>query len=79
MRLEDVTPAAVGAFQARLAKRENQVLMVRHGVSSRARKVWGLRVNPVAEVERHPLRASGDIEVYSPEEVWALARAAADE
>jgi hypothetical protein len=53
--------------------------MVRHGVFSRARKVWGLRVNPVAEVERHPLRASGDIEVYSPEQVWALARAAADE
>jgi integrase len=39
----------------------------------------GLRVNPVAEVKRHPLRASGDIEVYSPEEVWALARAAAGE
>jgi integrase len=51
MRLEDVTPAAVEAFQARLAKREhrgrlitprtrNKVLMVLHGVFSRARKVW---------------------------------------
>jgi len=90
MPLEDVRPADIEAFQARLARREhrgrlitvrtrNKVLVVLHGVFARARKVWGLRSNPVAEVERHPERPSGDIEVFSSEEVWALARVAVDE
>jgi len=30
-------------------------------------------------VERPPLSRSGDIEVFSPEEVWALERVAASE
>jgi integrase len=90
MRLEDVTVTAVEAFQARLAKRvhhgrritprtRNKVLNVLHGVFSRAKKVWGLPTNPAADVERHPDRTSGDIEVFSPEEVHALFRAAFDE
>jgi integrase len=90
MRLENVTVAEVEAFQARLARRRhrgrpitartrNKVLVVLHGVFARAKKVWGLSANPVAEVERHPDRSSGDIEVFSPEDVYALVRAAADE
>jgi integrase len=90
MRLEDVSVAAVEAFQVRLAKRvhrgtritprtRNKILNVLHGIFSRARKVWGLPFNPAADVERHPDRNSGDIEVFSPEEVHALLRAAADE
>jgi integrase len=90
MPLEDVTVSAVQAFQATLGQREhrgrritprtrNKVLNVLHGVFARAKKVWGLSVNPAAQIERHPQRASGDIEVYSPEEVWALVRAAEDE
>jgi integrase len=35
-------------------------------------------MNPAAELERHPGRNSGDIEVFSPEEVHALLRAAHD-
>jgi integrase len=88
-RLEDVTVPAVEAFQARLAKRvhrgeritprtRNKILNVLHGVFARAKKVWGLPLNPAAEVERHPNRQSGDIEVFSPEEVHALLRAAHD-
>lgn len=50
-----------------------------HGIFGRAMKVWGLPSNPVAAVERHPQRSSGDLEVYSPEEVHALVRAAASE
>ena len=50
-----------------------------HGVFVRAMKVWGLPVNPVAGVERYPQRSSGDIEVFSPEEVLALVRAADSE
>ena len=49
------------------------------GIFERARKVWGLKVNPVDDVEKPPLGSNGDIEVFSPEEVWALVRAAASE
>jgi integrase len=45
----------------------------------RARKVHKLPVNPVSDVEKPPQTRSGDIYVYSPEEVWALVRAAASE
>jgi hypothetical protein len=41
--------------------------------------VWGLRSNPASEVEKPPLQRSGEIQVFSPEEVWALVRAAASE
>jgi integrase len=89
-RLEDITVPSVEAFQARLAKRvhrgaritprtRNKILNVLHGVFARAKKVWGLPTNPAADVERHPDRQSGDIEVFSPEEVHALLRTAYDE
>lgn len=39
----------------------------------------GLPINPAAEIERHPNRNSGDIDVYSPEEIHALLRTALDE
>ena len=90
MAIESVTPADVEAFAARLGRREhrgrpitprtkNKILNVLSGVFSRARKVWGLSDNPASGVERHPQRVSGDIEVYAPEEVWGLVRAAEDE
>jgi integrase len=42
-------------------------------------KVWGLPWNPAATVERPRYRVSDDLEAYSPEEVWALVRAAGSE
>jgi len=42
-------------------------------------KVYGLLYNPVSGIERHPVRLAGDIDVFSPEEVWALVRAGASE
>ncbi len=57
----------------------NKLLIQLHGILRRARKVYGLRQNAAAEVEKFPQRRSGDIEVFSPEEVWALVRAAANE
>ena len=56
-----------------------KALVLMHGIFERARKVYGLRVNPVAEVEKPSIGRSGDIEVFSPEEVMALVRAAASE
>ena len=50
-----------------------------HGIFQRARRVYGLQVNPVIDVEKPPTRRSDGIEVYSPEEVMALVRAADSE
>jgi integrase len=58
---------------------KNRIVILLHGIFARACKVYGLSINPVAGVERHPVRLAGDIEVFSPEEVWALARAATSE
>ncbi|MGH2856427.1 MAG: tyrosine-type recombinase/integrase [Solirubrobacteraceae bacterium] len=58
---------------------KNKLLIQLHGIFRRAQTVWAIPVNPLARVEKHPLRASGDIQVFSPEEVWALVRAAASE
>jgi integrase len=58
---------------------KNHIMVLLHGVFARACKVWKLPVNPAAAVERYPTRLSGDIEVFSPEEVWALVRAAESE
>jgi hypothetical protein len=78
--LETITVSDVEAFQAKLAKRvhndrpitpRTRKHSVLHGVFKRAKKVWGFPLNPAAQLERHPSRSSGDIEVYAPEEVWA--------
>jgi integrase len=42
-------------------------------------KVWALPRNPAADVERPRHRVSDDLEAFSPEEVWALVRAAGSE
>jgi integrase len=55
---------------------KNHIMVLLHGIFVRACKVYKLPLNPVASVERHPARISGDIEVFSPEEVWGLVRAA---
>jgi len=58
---------------------KNKLLIQLHGIFRRAQTVWALPVNPLARVEKHPMRPSGDIQVFSPEEVWALVRAAESE
>ncbi len=58
---------------------KNRIVVLLHGIFARARKVYGLPTNPVSGVERHPVKLAGDIEVFGPEEVWALVRAAASE
>ena len=61
------------------ASTRTKALVLMHGIFQRARKVYGLNVNPVADVEKPTQRRSGDIEVFSPEEVMALVRAATSE
>jgi integrase len=81
--LEEVTPVVIEQWLASLAhlspSSRTKSLVLLHGVFQRARKVWGLQSNPAAEVERPPLARSGDIQVFSPEEVWGLVRAATSE
>src|SRR5436305_44710 len=58
----------------------NKAVTILGGIMERARKVYGLPSNPVRDVEK--LRERYDatrFEFYSPEEVWALVRAAASE
>lgn len=50
-----------------------------HGIFERARRVWDIPANPVADVARRPERYSGDLDFFSPEEVMKLVRAAASE
>jgi integrase len=58
---------------------KNKLLIQLHGIFRRAQMVWAIPVNPLVRVEKHPMRPSGDIQVFSPEEVWALVRSAASE
>lgn len=85
-RVEQVTTAEVERWRAellaegRLARRTIDKLVTNlHGIFERARRVHGLRVNPVADLERHRQSYSGSFDFYSVEEVLALVRAAESE
>jgi len=80
--IESITTPMIEAWIAevdRAPATRRKALVLMHGVFKRARKLHGLPRNPVAEVEKPPVERSGDIEVFSPEEVMALVRAAASE
>jgi integrase len=82
MQLEDVTTEHVEQWLAasdRKASTHRKALVILHGIFQRAKKIHKLAVNPVSDVEKPPQSRSGDIEVFSPEEVWALVRAATSE
>jgi integrase len=79
IRLEDVTTELLERWHATLTSSNRTVakhLVILHGIFRRAMKVWGLPSNPAASVERPRYRVSDDLDAYSPEEVWALVRAA---
>ncbi len=81
--LESIEPADIEEWRKSLIglsnRSKNKLLIQMHGIFRRAQIVWGISVNPLARVEKHPMKASGDIQVFSPEEVWALVRAAPSE
>jgi integrase len=80
--IEDVTPEMLERWKATLKLSNRSVakyLVILHGIFKRAMKVWDLPRNPVATVERPRYRVSDDLDAYSPEEVWALVRAAGSE
>jgi integrase len=79
MAVEDVTTETIerwiAGFDGSIRMRNKLVIQL-HGILARAKKVYGLPVNAATEVEKFPQRRTGDIDVFSPEEVWALVRAA---
>jgi integrase len=78
MQLEDLTTEHVERWLAAMdgkASSRRKALVVLHGIFARAKKAHKLAVNPVSEVEKPPQSRSGDIEVFTPEEIWALVRA----
>jgi integrase len=82
MAVEDITTEAIESWIATykgLPRSRNKLLIQMHGILRRARKVYGLPSNAAAEVEKFPMKSSGDIQVFAPEEVWALVRAADNE
>jgi integrase len=86
MRLEDLTTDQIEQWSASLAadgtmtnRTRLKILTILHGVMERARRVWRLPRNPVSDVERPSIRLATEIEVFSPEEVLALVRAARSE
>lgn len=83
-RLEDVTPRMVEAWRSGLGsvsnRTKNKLVTILHGIFERARRVWGLPTNPIADVEKLKERYDATrFAFYSPEEVLALSRAAASE
>jgi integrase len=80
MPLEAITAEEIERWRRSLTglsnRSKNKLLIQRHGIFRRAQIVWALPANPLARVEKHPMRPSGDIQVFAPEEVWALVRAA---
>jgi integrase len=80
--VEDVTTQAIERWIAGFAgsvRTRNKLLIQLHGILGRAKKVYGLRENAAAEVEKFQATRSGDIQVFSPEEVVALVRAASSQ
>ncbi len=81
--LEQITPTAIEDWRSSLtglsSRTKNKLLVVMGGVMRRAQHVWGLQANPVSSVEKYRQRSSGDIDVFSPEEVMGLVRVASSE
>ena len=82
MAVEEVTTDVIERWLSGFdgtPRTRNKLLIEVHGILARAKKVYGLNGNAAAEVEKFPQKRSGEIEVFSPEEVWSLVRAAESE
>jgi integrase len=81
-RLDDITAQHIERWRATLKvspRTKNKLLTQLYGIFKRAMKIFGLRVNVAAAVEPLRVPKSCAIEVFNPEEIMALCRAAANE
>lgn len=82
MRLEDVTADRIEGWKGTLRmsnRTKGKLLTVLNGVTARARRLHRLPVNPMADGEKPRHRRATAIEVFSPEEILAVVRAADSE
>jgi integrase len=82
LALHEITPAHIERWRAGLTgspRTKNKLLTELYGVVRRAQKVYGLEGNPAAQVEKLRQRRRLDLDVFTPEEVRALCRAADSE
>jgi integrase len=86
LTLEDITTAKIERWRDDWIARESpsnrtvqKYLVILGSVFRHSKRRYGLRVNPMDEVERPRVRNKVEIDVLSPEEVWALVRAADSE
>ena len=80
--LEEITAPAIEAWRASLttsARTRNKQLTILNGIFRRAQRRFGLQRNPVLEIERMREPRQVNLDVFSPEEVMALVRAAETE
>ncbi|MCW2986182.1 MAG: site-specific integrase [Conexibacter sp.] len=80
--LDDITAPAIEAWRASLstsARTRNKQLTILNGIFRRGQKRFGLQRNPVLEIERMREPRQVNLDVFSPEEVMALVRAAESE
>jgi integrase len=82
-RIEDITTETVERWATGLTadgrmnnRTKLKILTVLHGVMQRAKRVWKLARNPIADIEKPAQRHRTEIDVFSPEEVQALVRVA---
>src|SRR4051812_15938683 len=76
-RVEDIDAPTIERWRAGLPghlspRTKNKLLIQLHGIFRRAQRIYGLPQNPMTNIERHRQRSSGDIQVFSVEEVLAL-------
>lgn len=81
--IEDITTADVEQLKDELLERVShrtaqKVLVIMHGIMGRAKRKGWIKANPCEDAERVTLTASDDFHVLEPEQVFAIARAAAD-
>jgi integrase len=84
--LERVTTRAIETWRSlwlaehRAPRQAGKLVALLHAIFERAKRTHGLSDNPAAGVERLKIRYDPSAyDFYSPEEVWALVRAAASE
>jgi integrase len=79
--IDTLAPATIQSWLGEFGRTRTseKVLMVMRAILTRARKRGKIDGNPAVDVERPTVRYSGDLDVYTREEIEALVRAAASE
>jgi integrase len=76
-----ITPAGIERWHAQYprSRTAEKVLVVLGAIMRYAQRRELITTNPVEKLERHPVRYSGDYDIYSREEIDVLVRGAADD